>query len=267
VTGDRIKVDFRVGGHFMGEVFRSKGPVTVRAEVVGTQAIDRIELIKNNRVAATHCHNGTWEAPRRGKARLKVQIEHGWGPAANYGFKTGARTWKGRLATSGAKIVSVEGCFTRQGQKIVRRSPRECVYELTTSPRSGAAAGDCQQSIVLEIEGPLDAEVRLACDEIGETFTLRGLMTSSRCLVMEKQVEANVKRQFGLTKDQVENRDVFFHNAYKIKVHKAVPEAGYTAGLRFTDSKLRRGRSFYYVRVSQLNGQYAWSSPVWVDNE
>jgi hypothetical protein len=84
---------------------------------------------------------------------------------------------------------------------------------------------------------------------------------------MSRQVEANVKWQFGLTKDQVENRDVFFHNAYKIKVHKAVPEAGYTARLRFTDAKPRRGRNFYYVRVSQLNGQYAWSSPVWVDND
>ena len=25
------------------------------------------------------------------------------------------------------------------------------------------------------------------------------------------------------------------------------------------------GRSFYYLRVSQLNGQYAWSSPIWVE--
>jgi hypothetical protein len=265
VTGDRMKLNFEINGHFMGEVFRAKGPVKVRADVVGTQAIDRIELIKNNRVVATHCHNGTWDAPKRGKARIKLQVEHGWGPVAHYGLKVSEKVWNGSLKTREAKILSVEGCFTRQGQRISRRSDAHCVYQLTTSPRTAAAVGDCQQSIVFEIEGALDAKVKLTCEEISETFTLRELLASSRCLVMRKQVETNIKQQFGLSPEQVENPDVFYHNAYKIKLHKAAPEAGYTASLKFTDSQPKRGRDFYYIRVSQLNGHYAWSSPIWVE--
>lgn len=266
VTGDRIRLDFRINGHFMGEVLRASGALAIEARVVGTQALDRIELIKNNRVAATHCHNGSWEIPKRGKVRLKVQIEHGWGPTARYGLKVGDRKWAGRLKAAKARIVSVEGCFTRQGQKIMRRSASECEYKLTTSPRTGAALGECQQSIVFEIEGGLESKVRLECEEISASFTLRELMASSRCLVMWKQVERNVKEQFGLRRDEIENaEDVLYHNAYKIKVHKAAPEVGYRAALKFKDESPRRGRSFYYVRVSQLNGQYAWSSPIWVE--
>jgi len=122
---------------------------------------------------------------------------------------------------------------------------------------------DNQQSVVFEIEGKPDSRIAFACDEISESFTLCERMEKSRLLVLRKQVEENVKQQFGLTAKEIENpEDVFFHNAYKIKLHTAIPDAGYTASLRFTDGRLKRGRTFYYVRVSQTNGQYAWSSPI-----
>ena len=92
-------------------------------------------------------------------------------------------------------------------------------------------------------------------------------MERSRVLPFRKHVEATIRKQFGLTARGFENpEDAFYHNAYKIKLHKAIPERGYRAAWRFVDEKPRRGRTFYYLRVSQLNGQYAWSSPIWVDN-
>ena len=48
-TAARIRIDFRVNGHLMGEVAeRRDGPVSVTAEVQSPQPIDRIEICRNN---------------------------------------------------------------------------------------------------------------------------------------------------------------------------------------------------------------------------
>ena len=49
------------------------------------------------------------------------------------------------------------------------------------------------------------------------------------------------------------------------KIHQAIPDQGYCASMHYRDDDREPGRSFCYLRVSQLNGQMAWSSPIWVD--
>jgi hypothetical protein len=73
-----------------------------------------------------------------------------------------------------------------------------------------------------------------------------------------------LKDQFGLTPEDVPSPDVLYHNAPKVKVHRAVPAAGYTAQLTLSDTP-PPGRSCYYARISQTNGQMAWTSPIWVE--
>ena len=272
VTGDRIRLDFRVNGRLMGDVIEGAKAARVQAQVVGTQAIDRIELVRNNRVVATHCHNGSWRVPRSGTVRLKVRIEHGWGPMAQNGFEVAPKRWRATLTGEGARIVSVEKRLTHGGQRIVALSDRECTYQLVTTPRHGGPMPGNMQSVVFEIEGKVDARVRLRCGEVDEVLSLRELMERGHLLVLRKQVTDSIRRQFGLRSGEYENwEDAVYHNAYKIKLHRAVPEKGYTASLSFRDDRPRRGRrprsgrAWYYLRVSQLNGQYAWSSPIWLD--
>jgi len=266
VTGDRMRLDFRINSGFMGDVVRTNGAARVNASVIGSQAIDRIELIKNNRVIETHCNNGSWTLPRSGNVRLKVQIEHGWGPAVQHGLTLGDRKWDATLKTSGVKIVSVEKRFTHGGQKIVSQSARECRYKLRTTQRQGGPAPGNMQSVIFEIEGKTDGHVTLECSGVTETWTLRELMERSHLIVLRKQTERVIRRRFGVKVGDCENvEDTIQHNSYKIKIHRAAPEKGYTAKLSFRDEKPGRGRSFYYIRASQLNGQYAWSSPIWVE--
>jgi hypothetical protein len=58
---------------------------------------------------------------------------------------------------------------------------------------------------------------------------------------------------------------MFYHNAHKVKIHVAIPEAGYTVPFEFVDESALRGWNWYRLRISQLNGQMAWSSPIWLD--
>lgn len=267
VTGDRIKLDFSINDGFMGDVLRTSGPVRLRARVECTRALDRIEVIKNNRVAYTLCHNGVWGPARSGTVRAKVPIEFGWGPARFHGFRTGEHIWRGSLRITGGSIVSTEGCFTTHGQRIESVSAEECRFRLRTIDReSGTLTDVSQQTIVFEIEADADAPLRLQVDGESMTFTLAEAMRGSDLIVFDARAREMVREQFRIDPESVENRDVFYHNAYIVKRHAAIPRAGYETTLEWEDDHVAPGRNFYYLRVSQLNGQLAWSSPIWADN-
>ena len=61
-----------------------------------------------------------------------------------------------------------------------------------------------------------------------------------------------------------ERRDIYHFLAYTAKVHRLIPESGYTARLELEDDQPLDGESHYRVRVEQRNAQRAWSSPIWV---
>jgi len=260
VTGDRMRLDFRINDAFMGGVIEGAEAVQIEARVIGSQAIDRIELLRNNRVIATHCHNGTWEPPESGTVRVKLQIEHGWGPNPGDNWEVGRREWRMRLTGEGITVRGVEGCFSYGGQSIDATGDHAVEYTLSTAPRS-------TQSIIVELEGDVTSTVRLEGESVDEAHTLGELMEHGRLIVLRDEVRRMIREQFDyeFTPDDPEQGDATFHNAYKVKLHTAIPEAGYTASLSVRDDDLQPGWSWYYLRVSQLNEQYAWSSPIWID--
>jgi hypothetical protein len=46
--------------------------------------------------------------------------------------------------------------------------------------------------------------------------------------------------------------------------HRAVAESEYSCRTTLTHRSDSRHRDWYYARVCQKNGQWAWSSPIWV---
>ncbi len=69
VTGDRIELDFTCNGAPMGSILPA-APQNAgwQVSVRGADAIDRIELLRNDRVIATHSHQGTWQHAAAGHA-------------------------------------------------------------------------------------------------------------------------------------------------------------------------------------------------------
>jgi hypothetical protein len=70
--------------------------------------------------------------------------------------------------------------------------------------------------------------------------------------------------RYGLEPGSHEREDPYYHMAYKAKLHRAIPEAGYQAEFVVEDDETITGETHYRVRVEQRNGQRAWSSPIWV---
>jgi len=263
VTGDRMVADFRIEDAPMGSAIEHSGKVEAAVSVVGEGAVDRIELLRNNRVIATHCHQGTWEAGEgRGEIRAKLRVLVGWGPGAEYGFEVAERQWRGMLRIEGGEVAGAQGCFTRFGQRHWREGDAAWCWELTTSPRS--AGRDNRQGIVFELTGAADSRITVETGDVKEQFTLAEALREARVLPQLGDAQRALWEQFGLKPEDIESPDVLYHNAHKLRIQKAVPEAGYTAQAAFTE-EAPPGRNWYYVRVSQTNGQMAWSSPIWVE--
>jgi hypothetical protein len=80
--------------------------------------------------------------------------------------------------------------------------------------------------------------------------------------VHPEAARAVVAEKYGLT--EYENQgDKEFQNAFKTLLHRGVPDSGYRVPFAFVDHT-PPGAHYYYLRVSQENGQMAWSSPVWI---
>jgi len=263
VTGDRMVVDFRIEGAPMGSQIAHSGEVQIRALVVGEGALDRIEVLRNNGVIATHCHSGTWEAGgQSGEVRAKLRVIVGWGPGSEYGLAGAERQWRGRLRIDGGEVAGARGCFTRFGQRQWREGENEWRWELTTSPRG--AGRDNRQGIVFDLVGGSDSWITVETDGVRERFTLREALQGSRVAPLLEEARRELWDQFRLRPEDIPRPDVLYHNAQKVKIQRAVPEGGYTAQASFTDEP-PTGRNWYYLRVSQTNGQVAWSSPIWVE--
>ncbi len=262
VTGDRIKVDFQIGDAVMGAIVKQPGPRQVRVNVVGSDAIDRIELLRNGRVIATHAHQGTWQFPApEQRSRFKLRIECGWGPRASE-MELPDREWHGRLRIAGGRMLSAEPCWISPGQQDAGLEHDCAVFALTSRTRDVSLPW--QNANVFEFEAEAQAEVSLELNGLREQGRLDELAGQSRELWYRDECVRMLADKAGIEPESPERQDIYHHVAYKAKLHRVIPEAGYTASLEYEDDEPIDGEVNYRVRVEQRNGQRAWSSPIWV---
>jgi len=266
-SADRIALDFRVEGAMMGAEIEMSGPVRCEVEVAGCDALDRIELLRNNRVVATYCHNGTWQPPAGDeRIRCKLRIEAGWGPRAKrYGLGGLARDWDGSIEVPNGAIVSVERCWQNFGQRVGAVGGSRCEFGFHTG--DGHREVVPAEATIFEIEGKPRDEIHLAIEGKTLALSLNEAMAASQMIYFPEEVEAKIKSKFGLERSELPRDDPFYYLSHKVKVHRAIPEAGFSARWNHTDAEPPPGRNFYRVRVYQRNGSIAWSSPVWVTND
>lgn len=272
VTGDRIQLYFSINGHIMGETFESEKSARISVEATGSHAIDRIEIIRNGRVLHTYCHSGRWDVPQGdGIIRAKLRIQCGWGPGSPYEFKEiRSKVWKGSLKLSEGRILSVEPCFTYFGQQIERVSEKRCDFTFTTQPRTPLIPLRALhhrvhfQGAIFELEAGLRDLITTNADSVSLSFSLEDALKNERIIALTEEAKATIYEPFGLSADDVENPDIYWHNAWKMKIYKAIPYQGFHVKFNYIEKNPEEGENYYYVRVTQLNGQMAWSSPIWM---
>ena len=266
VSADRIALELTVNDAMMGEEIEARGPVRCACRVRGCDAVDRIELIRNNRVIATHCHNGAWDLPGDDETvRCKLRVEAGWGAIFQGVGHKEPRRWRGRIEAPKGRIVSVEKCWTQPGQSVDAPGGSACEFELVTQPAVGR--GSNWQANIFEIEGKPCDPMLLTLEGKRVETTLGDAMARSRVVDFIDEAERFAEDKFEIDPARLPRRDRLYFLGHKVKLHRAIPDAGLDAELTHTDAEPPAGENHYRVRVTQRNGNVAWSSPVWVRSE
>ena len=262
VTGDRIQLDFTCNGSPMGSILGHAPARQLRVAVRGSDAIDRIEILRNGRVLATHCHQGTWRVPEPGqRSRFKFRVETGWCPRFG-ALPSPDRPWEGELNVAGGRMLAWEPCWITRGQGVPRLDGARA--DFTMLSQQAKADSGIQNATLLEFEADAGAEMVLRLSGLEARDSVGAFATRSRLLWYEDEVVDFIRKTTGVEPQTAQRGDVYYHCAHKAKLHRAIPEAGYTASLSITDDEPLTGETNYRVRVEQRNGQRAWSSPVWV---
>jgi hypothetical protein len=264
-TGDRIELWYELDDCPMGSVADPDGSATATVEVDCARPLDRVELVGDGRVVDTYSHHGTWAYPDPGEEReFSVLVEMGWGPKPSYGDWHGTENeWVGTARVAGGRLEDVQPRFNGWGQRF-ERDGDACSFDLTTE--RGSATYEPTQGLVFTVVG--DGETTLEVDVEDHdplSVALGDLSGETRVVAFTEACYERVESEFGLARADIDNSDLVYHNARKLKIHPAHPRAACATTVEFDN--LPTDCDYYYVRASQTDGQYAWSSPVWLDSE
>ncbi|HAH43513.1 MAG TPA: hypothetical protein DCM07_01415, partial [Planctomycetaceae bacterium] len=94
---------------------------------------------------------------------------------------------------------------------------------------------------------------------------IEGNPDSVLTLQIRKPYEKTISARLGdlIDDNVVEFTGVFTSESYIL--HRLVRQSEYSAQIRWHDQQSDTSSTdWYYVRVTQHNGQLAWSSPIWV---
>lgn len=244
------------------------GKETLKFHIKAADAIDRVEILKDNVLEEMVIHAGTWERnPLPETIRVKFAVEMGWGPNPSFYKDMLVKKWHGSLNVPG-RICSIEKCFNSPGQHLSNVTETSCRFDMTTymSTTTGHWMGPSKvvkEGFVFEVEGSPEDEIQLTIDTYKYRFTLKELLKTSQILPQYQESIDLAKKVYG---DVTHYRDDFYwHNAYKTRIRQAVPETAYTMDYE-KPIVLEKGSS-YRLRVWLRNGDAAWVSPVFIENQ
>ncbi|MGI5947430.1 MAG: hypothetical protein ACOX8K_08505 [Lachnospiraceae bacterium] len=267
VSRSRMDIDFTVDGKPMGSVVPA-GKHELKFSVKAADAIDRVEILKNNILDEMAVHSGTWETRKIGDEeviRVKFAAEFGWGPNPRFYKDMLVREWDGSLTVPG-RLVSIEKAWNSYGQKLYDVTDNSCKFHMTTymSTATGHWMGPStvvKEGFVFEVEGKITDEICLKVDSYEYRFTIGDLMKTSRILPQYKESIELAERVYGHVEHYRD--DFYWHNAYKTRLRQAVPESAYT--MEFSKTVEMEPGSQYRLRVWLKNGDVAWVSPVFAE--
>ena len=247
-TGDKIVVDFRIGDAVMGDVIKADKR-KIYVNVQGQSCIDYVDIVKNGQIIARLNGPLIPQIPTGDMVRCKIKMEYGWNREENY------VSWNGKVSVSKGRILSVTPCFRgaaftspQEGEtefhthvnRIRSVSDTSTELELYTSKNPNTTT-PATQAVILDVEMPLDGVI--TSDFNGKVFShsLAELLEGSRTHFMRGWL----------------SEAVLFN--------RAMPESCFTVEHYMEDKQKEKDTDWYYVRVRQRDGQWLWTSPIWVE--
>ena len=223
-SGARIRLWMEADGHPMGEVYHATGRPTLKVAVDGTAAIERIDVLQGTQVRSQHV------VAEHGSAK-RIRILWSGTEALGTSRHQTVR-WDGRLEIQGGSVLEVDPLGEWATDDVLALESAGVVSWCTAT--AGNHAG-----IVLRVDGEEEARFRFSSEQCEFAFTL-------------KQAGDGLVQEAGEYRKQV-------------VVSRAPGEDGSSsAQITWREEEDVWGTQPYWVRVTQVDQQVAWSSPVYV---
>jgi hypothetical protein len=159
-------------------------------------------------------------------------------------------------------MVGWEPCWVTRGQGVPTLAGDTALFSMVS--RQAYVTRPFQGATLFEFEAHPNAELVLHLNGLEARDTVRAFAAHSRLLWYRDDCVRLIRETTGVEPENARRGDVYYQMACKAKIHRAIPEAGYTATMTWVDDGPLAGETHYRVRVEQRNGQRAWSSPIWI---
>lgn len=226
-----IVVDVRYGedAAFIGEETTAVGEPRLDIHVEAYTDLARVDIVRNGATAWVH---QPAEPLPTGWLRLPVRLE--WGGADH------STDWGGTLDLSQGRVVATDFW----SPEVVAASATSVRWVHTTHS-FGEPYGAQRGGIELTLELPEQATVEVRLRDHLATFTAADLAGATAWILEPDPHDGFARIQPGVG------------GLRSLRTR--------CADLTWTDRQTADGSMFYYVRVYLVDGEMAWSSPIWVD--
>lgn len=259
--GKRIILHATLNGQPMGTRLDDSAKRRFHCRVMGTAPIDAVDVIKNGRLAYRRDYIAKDVQPH---CWVRVAFESS-SEVAGYRTPREYRVWQGTLDIQGAKLVKAEPqtLENRYFERVVRdpERPNRVSFFIMTRGR--------QDAIVLELEGAspqtvVNARLRLKAG-LGPRFPGRSIDTN---LSLGDTQRGSVRREFVPRATQAAAANKKAPGSPRIVDTLSLklfdPEDSFDQEFEYVDLSEHTPGDYFYIRVTQIDGELAWSSPWWV---
>ena len=247
----RIILDVRLNGSAMGMQLDRSETREIEGRVIGTGPIRSIDLIKNSEVAASFDPGG---GETTSQEVVVGFASESYITRPNRDNPRGHRTWRGALRVENGSVVGVRylGTPHLDSDRLELEDGR-VIFDVATR--------GSRRALALTLEGA-SSSTRLA-------FELEASRERGTAPTQIRTPQEFAAASFSLlvpAAGDPANEEVLRAGRYRdrVTVERAV---GLRDDVEFHFSDRGEPGDWYYVRVEQLDGHLAWSSPWWVGGE
>lgn len=255
-SGKRPVVKMTLDGKLPGDAAPAGGIPTINARALASSAIDRIDVMRNGEVE----YSKEFLTPAAGEAGA-IQLMF-FSPTETPGDTVqtpqGSVYWGVWVTVTGARIESFQPLGLDAFSDIYGQTDERTVYY------QGKTRGDFDGMLLKLAGAGADARVTVRFSELHQdqsgTGVGRGVMWSSGIPSRAKVAEVS----FGV--NEVATKKLKFDlkpwaTAFARKVSARRPWDG---GFTYKPAKAPAANDYFYVRLTEIDGETAWSSPVWI---
>ncbi len=251
-TGKRILLDFELNGEKMGSDVASSTAPRIIAKAVGEKPIWKLELIKNGQVIHSIVNSVVdstlltilWRN-HVDKSELRNFDEGFWSR------KLRAVHWSGSLSCKESQVELLSTCsFDFPKDQLVTAGTDSIVW-------SSETRGDYDGVRVRLRDPDSPLVLRLTRQQFGTATSAKGF---------QRMVKGGEQGQlFTISPTEVSPAGEKLRLGPLDVLH--IIRGGFAdvpVEMDFTDTSLMRLDNYYYLRATQIDGEMAWSSPIWV---